>query len=208
MVASSRDHSRNSPTVRPRERLRRRRGRADRGSAGSPRRGRDRSGGDRRSRSSVRSARTSLAATRSRSVAAASPASWSPDFSSLALAKTSRRSANANRLAADDGGQVHTKLLDQSTLTDGSGDGEYSSDSRSDRPGQEQSPPGLDYNARILRPMIARGEPWPCGSGDGDASGQRLSPDRPAGASRSRSGPSGGSSRPGGRQGEFSPRRQ
>src|SRR3954463_3772687 len=40
-----------------------------------------------------KSARTSLAATRSRSVRADTPARWSPDFSSLALAKTSRRSA-------------------------------------------------------------------------------------------------------------------
>src|SRR5713101_1424971 len=45
------------------------------------------------------SARTSLAATRSRSEPAAIPASRSPDFSSLALANTSRKSAKTKRSA-------------------------------------------------------------------------------------------------------------
>src|ERR1700758_599913 len=44
-----------------------------------------------------RSARALFAATRSRSDVAAIPASWSPDFSSFALAKSSLRSANWNR---------------------------------------------------------------------------------------------------------------
>ena len=45
---------------------------------------------------SVTSASAILAATRSSSEPAASPASWSPDFSSLALASSVRRSANRN----------------------------------------------------------------------------------------------------------------
>src|SRR3979411_2014762 len=46
---------------------------------------------------SVRSASLRLAATRSLSDRAAIPANWSPDFSSLALAKSSRRSEKTNR---------------------------------------------------------------------------------------------------------------
>jgi hypothetical protein len=38
-----------------------------------------------------------LAATRSRSLLAAIPASWSPDYSSLAFANSSRRSAKVKR---------------------------------------------------------------------------------------------------------------
>ena len=46
---------------------------------------------------SVKSASLRFAATRSRSDRAAMPASWSPDFSSLALANSSRRSEKSNR---------------------------------------------------------------------------------------------------------------
>src|SRR5208282_771456 len=46
---------------------------------------------------SVKSASLRLAATRSRSDRAAMPANWSPDFSSLALANSSRRSEKSNR---------------------------------------------------------------------------------------------------------------
>ena len=115
------------PTVQPRKRAKRGRDRARRGSAGSPRRRPGRSGDDRRSPASVRSARTSLAATRSRSVAAARPASWSPDFSSLALANTSRRSAKAKPLAANRCRQVHERLLDPRASGN---DSRYPSDSR------------------------------------------------------------------------------
>src|SRR6267378_3531046 len=45
----------------------------------------------------VKSASLRFAATRSRSDRAAMPANWSPDFSSLALANSSRRSEKANR---------------------------------------------------------------------------------------------------------------
>src|SRR5580704_829051 len=45
----------------------------------------------------VKSASLRLAATRSRSDCAARPANWSPDFSSLALANSSRRSVKTNR---------------------------------------------------------------------------------------------------------------
>src|SRR5689334_20287578 len=44
----------------------------------------------------VKSASSHFAATRSRSDRAAIPANWSPDFSSLALAKSSRRSEKSN----------------------------------------------------------------------------------------------------------------
>src|SRR5271154_4608562 len=45
----------------------------------------------------VKSASFSFAATRSRSDLAAIPANWSPDFSSLALANSSRRSEKSKR---------------------------------------------------------------------------------------------------------------